>query len=162
MHPKICEICFCYLYRHPEDLTLLKCACGFTKKELRMITPQELNKHNYPTSPDIDYNLKILLYRINQVRNTYGNPMIVTSGLRSQVQQDALIAEGKSTASKSKHLTGQAVDILDKDGKLKEWIKNNVPLMETIGLWIEDFQSTPTWVHFQVVAPKSGNRFFKP
>ena len=127
-----------------------------------MISPKELNSHGYPTNPEIDLNLKELLYKINLVRTAYSHPMIVTSGLRSIDQQNALVAAGKSKASNSKHLFGQAVDILDTDHKLRDWVKDNLQLMETIGLWLEDFDSTPTWCHFQIVAPKSGNRVFKP
>lgn len=126
------------------------------------MTLKELNPNNYPTTPEIDKNLSILLERINMVRNAYGIPMIVTSGLRSDSQQQALIADGKSNAPKSHHLTGEAVDIADMDRKLTEWVKNNMPLMEKIGMWFEDFNSTPTWVHFQIVPPKSGNRVFIP
>jgi len=38
----------------------------------------------------------------------------------------------------------------------------NESLMVEIGLWFEDFKATPTWVHAQAVAPKSGKRFFMP
>lgn len=126
------------------------------------ISLQELNQHNYPTTPEIDVNLNDLLVKINQVRQAYNIPMIVTSGLRSEAQQQQLIADGKSNAPKSHHLTGEAVDIQDLDGKLKAWVTRNLDLMEQIGLWMEDFNSTPTWTHFQIVPPKSGNRIFIP
>lgn len=127
-----------------------------------MISSKELNSHGYPTTPEIDANLSILLDKINQVRIAYAIPMIVSSGLRSETQQQDLIASGKSTATKSKHLMGQAVDIADKDGKLAKWVQENMQLMETIGFWFEDFNSTPGWVHFQIVPPKSGKRVFVP
>src|ERR1700687_539465 len=111
-----------------------------------MISPNELNKNNYPTTPEIDANLAILLERLNKVREIWGKPMIVNSGLRNQAQQDALIVAGKSNAPKSKHLTGQAADISDPKGELKAWIMNNQSSMEQIGFWFEDFKSTPTWV----------------
>jgi hypothetical protein len=63
---------------------------------------------------------------------------------------------------KSNHLFGRAVDFADGDGKLKKWILANIKLMEEIGLYMEDFAATKTWVHFQINPPKSGNRFFKP
>lgn len=148
--------------RHSEDFSYLKCCCGYTKKEVKVISPKELNPHNYPTTPDIEANLKILLYRINQVRSAYGEPMTVTSGLRSIFQQEALIDQGKSNAPHSKHLSGEAVDILDEDHKLRDWVKLNLQLMETIGFWFESFDSTPTWIHFQIVPPKSGIRIFIP
>ena len=126
------------------------------------ISLAELNPHGYPTDPEIDKNLMILLDRINQVRNVYGSPMTVTSGLRSDDQQKALIAVGKSTATKSNHLTGSAVDILDENRNLTAWVKANMSLMEQIGMWFEDFDHTPCCVHFQILPPKSGNRVFIP
>lgn len=127
-----------------------------------MISLSELNKHNYPTTPEIDANLQDLLTKINIIRTAYNKPMAVTSGLRSDDQQKELIAQGKSTATQSKHLTGQAVDIYDPNGELKSWVVANIALMETTGFWFEDFGSTPNWVHWQILAPHSGKRFFIP
>jgi uncharacterized protein YcbK (DUF882 family) len=127
-----------------------------------MISLEELNKHHYATTPEIDSNLALLLERLNKVRMVYNQLMSVTSGLRSTEQQNSLIAQGKSNAPHSKHLTGQAADIYDPSGLLKRWIKDNIALIETIGLWMEDFSFTPNWVHFQSVPPLSGNRFFIP
>jgi uncharacterized protein YcbK (DUF882 family) len=125
-----------------------------------MISLKELNPHNYPTTPEIDANLLVLLNKINQVRTAYGIPMIVTSGLRDQAQQQQLIAEGKSNAPRSHHLTGEAVDIYDPDGKLHEFTLNNQALMESIGLYMETRQGS--WQHYQIVAPASGKRWFNP
>ena len=119
---------------------------------------KELNPHGYATSPEIAQNLAILLDRINHVRAEIGKPMTVTSGLRNVVDQ----ARINPSAPHSKHLTGQAVDIADADRTLRAWVLANLPLMEKIGLWIEDFGHTPTWCHFQVVPPKSGKRIFIP
>lgn len=127
-----------------------------------MIKLSELNKRNYPTTPMIEQNLHELCRRLNIVRKAYGKPMIVTSGLRSEKQQQELIKAGKSNAPKSKHLTGHAADISDPNGELAKWCLENVKVLEEAGLWCEDFNFTPTWCHFQTVPPRSGNRFFKP
>lgn len=127
-----------------------------------MISLKELNPHKYQTNREIDYNLNVLLERMNTVRAAYGKPMVVTSGLRSESQQQQLIKEGKSTATKSNHLMGKACDIKDSDGRLADWIKKHIDLMIQIGLWFEDFDYTEGWVHFQIVPPKSGKRFFIP
>lgn len=127
-----------------------------------MFELHELNPHQYPTTPEIDANLKTLLDALNLLRITYNKPMIVTSGLRSEAQQEGLIAAGKSNAHHSKHLIGQAADISDPDGTIKKWVTENEDLLARIGLWCEDFSSTPNWVHFQCVPPKSGKRFFIP
>lgn len=123
---------------------------------------EELNRHSYPTTPEIDANLNTLLLRLNAVRDKYGQPMVITSGLRSSAQQEALIAAGKSTAHASMHLRGAAADVFDQDGSLKKWIMNNLAFVEEVGFWMEDFGATPNWVHFQQLPPYSGKRFFLP
>lgn len=60
------------------------------------------------------------------------------------------------------HLKGGAIDIADGNNKLKEWIKNNIEKVQKIELYFEDFAHTPTWVHAQCFAPKSGHTFFIP
>lgn len=127
-----------------------------------MIQRSELNKHNYPTTPEIDANLDTLLERINVVRAGFGKPMSVTSGLRNQEKQEQLINLGKSHTMTSKHLYGQAVDIYDPEQELQTWCYDNIERLEAIGLWCEAFQATPNWVHFQIVPPRSGHRFFVP
>jgi hypothetical protein len=137
-----------------------------------MKTIAELNPHNYPiTNPNIQNNLDTLFLRILEVQGAYGKDLVVSSGLRSDAQQADLIASGKTGAVHSKHLAGAACDILDKSGAFTKWVKENLKLMEVIGLWMEDFDSiaelakkhkTSKWVHFQILQPKSGKRVFIP
>lgn len=105
---------------------------------------------------DHQANLLTLLGKLTAVRSAYGKPMTPTSVYRSMAQHLAIyakkgITDKKLIPMKSKHLYGQAVDIADADGKLKEWCKANEKLLADIGLWMEDFDKTPTWVHFQIV-----------
>ncbi len=115
---------------------------------------------------DIQDNMTELLVRINKVRSAYGKAMTITSGIRTKEDQLRIYKAKGVPESKipwgSQHLKGAAVDISDPDRKLQEWVKANLKLMEEIGLWMEDFGSTPNWVHFQTVPPKSGVRIFKP
>lgn len=115
----------------------------------------------------IQDNLMILLERVNKLRQAYGKNMIVTSGLRTHADQVRIYAEkGITDQTKipfgSQHIQGGACDFGDQYGKLKEWIKAHVDVLESIGLWCEALESTPTWLHVQIVPPKSGARFFKP
>lgn len=126
-----------------------------------MIT-KDLNPHNYPTTPEIDANLQLLSDRLNRVEVRWNRPLVITSGLRNVAQQDSLIAQGKTKATDSKHLTGQAADIYDPHDLLKDWIMDNLEFIEATGFWFERFGSTPNWVHFQIVPPGSGERFFIP
>lgn len=119
---------------------------------------QDLNPHNYPTTDEQKANLNLLLSAVNQAQSAYGKQFQVTSGLRSDADQQRI----NPSAPKSKHLLGFAVDILDKDGALATWVKANLDLMAKIGLWMEDFDHTKGWVHFQAIGPKSGKRVFLP
>lgn len=127
-----------------------------------MISMKELNPHGYPVNDVVEKNLKTLLERMNELRAAYEKPMVVTSGLRSDEKQAELIAQGKSKATASKHLAGAACDILDRAGKLGVWCLNNEDVLRRIGLWCEHPDYTKGWVHFQIMAPKSGKRFFIP
>lgn len=134
-----------------------------------MITMNELlsNQATFDSlDNDVQENLNQLFLKVNIVRKEYGKPMIVTSGLRTKKHHlEIYAAKGiypPKVPMKSNHLYGRAVDFADGDGKLKKWILENIALMEEIGLWMEDFNATKTWVHFQINPPKSGNRFFKP
>lgn len=113
------------------------------------------------------YNISVLLDRINLVREAYGQPMTVTSGYRSLAEHLAIYAAKGITNQahipmQSRHLTGEAVDIADASSVLKEWILANRHRTDGAGFWFESFDSTPNWVHFQTIPPKSGNRFFVP
>jgi uncharacterized protein YcbK (DUF882 family) len=134
-----------------------------------MITMNELlsNQASFDSlDKDVQENLNQLFLKVNIVRKEYGKPMIVTSGLRTKKHHLEIYARKgiypPKVPMKSNHLFGRAVDFADGDGKLKKWILENIKLMEEIGLWMEDFNATKTWVHFQINPPKSGNRFFKP
>lgn len=134
-----------------------------------MITMQELLKGKpFDSLPqEHRFNLTILLKKVNQIRQAYGKPMTVTSGYRSledhlRIYRQKGITDKSKIPMKSNHLSGRAVDFADANGELKKWVLANVSLLESIGLWCEDFSATPTWLHMQTNKPASGNRFFKP
>ena len=124
------------------------------------ITMKELNSHNFPMTPEIDENLGILLNRINLFRHVWGKDMYVTSGLRSAEEQARLIKAGRSTATKSLHLKGAAVDIFDHTCALYNFCKANEQLLIDCQLWCEERQGP--WQHFQIFPPKSKKRWFNP
>lgn len=116
-------------------------------------------------------NLLILLDKINKVRALWAKSMTVTSGLRTIAHhidvykalaiQRHITFDMKQVPMGSMHLKGAAVDIADPDGKLYEWCLAHVKELEAIGLWME-VKDDQHRVHFQIFAPRSGNRFFKP
>lgn len=127
-----------------------------------MISLHELNPHEYPTDEETKENLETLLLRMNKIREIWAKPMIITSGLRNKEHQLKLIVKGVSKATKSNHLIGAACDVKDADGSLGEWCLENVKTLEEVGLWCEHPNHTKGWVHFQIVPPRSGKRFFIP
>jgi hypothetical protein len=117
-------------------------------------------------TPEQQKNLTILLEKVNKLRIAYGKPMTVTSGLRTMKHHLEIYAKKgifpPKVPTKSNHLFGRAVDFADSHCELKKFVNNNIPLMKEIGLWMEDFEATPTWLHVQINPPASGKLFFKP
>lgn len=113
-------------------------------------------------------NLEELLDKLNQFRKAYGKPLIVTSGYRSmqdhlRIYADKGITDRSKIPMQSKHLSGLAVDVIANDIKdLHKFVTDNVQTLEKIGLWVEDLSITTSWLHLQIVPPKSNQRFFKP
>lgn len=121
-------------------------------------TINELNPHNYPLTEEIENNLNILIIRLSKLRELWGKPMSVNSGLRSQEDQ----ARINPSAPKSKHLIGAAVDLADRNGEMKAWLKANPKILIECDLYCEAYSYTPTWLHCQIISPRSGLRVFKP
>lgn len=165
----ICKICIGWLEDHRDLIEFYKCrCCGYTKlKEEYMISLRELNPKGFKLTEEQEKNTVILHEKINKIRALYGKIMLVTSGVRDiedhkRIYRQKGITDEAKIPMKSKHLFGQAVDIADPKGELAKWCHDNVKHLEDIGLWCEDTEVTKGWVHFQILPPKSGNRFFKP
>lgn len=135
-----------------------------------MITSRELTGRPMKLPPDHAANLTKLLIKLNQLREAYEKPLQVTSGYRSlehhlEIYRRKGITDPAKIPMKSNHLFGLAADLVpveDSIDHLHDWVLDNVKYMEEIGLWFEDFSVSKTWVHAQIVAPKSGKRFFLP
>ena len=83
----------------------------------------------------------------------------VASGWRPQ----AINGATSNAAAKSRHLTGEAIDLRDNGTRdLARWCLKNLDALQEIGLWMEDPQWTPTWVHLQIVPPASHRRVYCP
>lgn len=128
-----------------------------------LVSRAELNPRGYALTPTQVTNQAKLLRAINRVRNAYGKPMIVTSGVRSWEEHAAIYARQKRQPPKgSAHLSGAACDVFDGDKKLWHWCLDHLDLIRKWGLYLEDGNSTPNWLHFQVIPPASGNTVFIP
>lgn len=127
-----------------------------------MITRSEMNPGKYALTEEQEQNQIILHERINKVRQAFGKPMVVSSGVRSMEDQLRI----NPNAPKSKHLIGAAIDIADPKRELAAWCLSNMDKLEEFCLWIEDLSATDngprSWVHFQSIPPRSGKRMFVP
>jgi Peptidase M15 len=125
-----------------------------------MITRKEIlmgRDAKFPLTDKQESNLKIFLDRINELREIYAKPMIVTSGYRPPEINAAV-----GGAPKSKHLDCLAIDVADPDGSLDLWLEKHVELLEKLEFYVEHKDYTPGWAHIQLGAPISGVRFFAP
>lgn len=126
-------------------------------------------------SPEYVGNVQTIVTRTNRLLEKFGQYRAVSSGIRTKADHQRIYDEKNKKRKAqglpelkipwgSKHLSCQAVDLADADGKLKAWLKTSEGLkaMEDIGLWQEDPSTTDTWVHVQCVAPASGKRVFMP
>lgn len=82
----------------------------------------------------------------------------VTSGWRPA----AINLATPGAARRSRHLTGQAVDIFDPEGDFDEWCLAHPEYLVAAWLWLEHPSATKGWSHCQTVPPRSGNRVFYP
>jgi hypothetical protein len=106
---------------------------------------------------DVLKNADKIIARASELLSAFGEKRKVSSGWRP-----TSINKQVGGAKNSQHIYGNAVDIEDKDGRLKKFCVENIERLIEIGLWMEDVTATPTWVHLQSVPPKSGDRIFKP
>lgn len=109
----------------------------------------------FPLTPEMEVNLENLVKAITPIRIAWGKPMVISSGYRP-----ASINASVGGAKLSAHQTCQAVDIVDKDGKLAEFCLNNLTLLEECGIFMEDPRFTNGWVHLQTRPTR--NRVFIP
>lgn len=102
-------------------------------------------------------NLFLVCYRASTGDLT---PRPVNSGWRPA----AINAKVRGAAPKSKHMTGEAVDLADSDESLDTWAESpeGQKALESCKLWLESPAYTNRWIHLQSVPPKSGHRIFIP
>lgn len=116
--------------------------------------------HPDELTDEIIKNAQITVDRTNELLARAGRSDVheVRSGWRPSGINEAT----SNAASHSRHLTGQAVDLADDDRTLATWCVDNLDDLAAVGLWMEDPRWTPTWVHLQVVPPKSQKTVYQP
>lgn len=88
---------------------------------------------------------------------------IILSGVASGWRPAGVNAATSNAGKSSNHITADAVDIRDNDARaFARWCLRNLNKLAEFGLWMENPQWCPTWVHLQTVPPKSGKRVYIP
>ena len=116
--------------------------------------------HAADLTPEIRANAQVTVERCNKLLDLAGGGKthVVTSGWRPLSRNSR--TAGASTTSK--HLSAEAADISDDDRYLADWSVANLDVLEEVGIWMEDPRWTPSWVHWQIIPPKSGRRIYIP
>jgi hypothetical protein len=117
------------------------------------------NDKKYPNdlTLEVDDNATKLLEAVNTFLANYQPMLLVSSGWRPKTHNTKI-----GGAPSSNHIKGLAIDIKDTDNRVFQYVLQNLKLAEQLGLYFEDKRWTPTWVHIQLVKPKSGKRIFVP
>ncbi len=130
------------------------------KEGVYSITAIRKGIDNEPNGEQLS-NMKLVAEKIFEpVRTHFNTPIKVNSFFRSPDLNKAI---GGST--KSQHCKGQAIDIDDTYGKVKNsdiywWIKENLDFDQII--WEFGNNDNPNWVHVSYVSPeKNRNRCLK-
>lgn len=123
---------------------------------MNKITPQDILK-NQNVTPEVAENVDKLCNAVNQLIDKFNISLTVTSGYRSPEYNKDI-----GGATMSNHMLGLAVDFSDTNGLFWQYCLNNLKLAKQLGLYFEDRRWTPTWVHIQLKAPRSGKRIFVP
>ncbi len=128
-------------------------------KELLHEAPYNKDERNSaaPAAGELLTNALVLVRRVNALLAHWGDKVYVSSGYRP-----AAYNQRAGGANKSAHMTCEAVDLRDAEGKLAKFIQDQSWLLQKYDLYMEDPAATPTWCHLQTRKTKSGARIFKP
>ena len=86
------------------------------------------------------------------------NRTVISSGWRPhQINRQV-----KGAAVRSKHITGEAIDLYDPEGAIDDYLIDNPEPLVALGLYQEHPSATKGWAHIQIIPPRSGKRVFYP
>lgn len=154
------------------------------------ITKEELERAGDPITEEFQDAFNTFLEKINIFREKCGLPMSPTSYFRSKERQlriyrekaekhefpfeDGVFKESKVPMG-SAHMSGLACDFADANKKLANWVLDNIDWCKDNGYYFENFgadintyekniklDKTPSWLHIQIIPPKSGRTIFNP
>lgn len=120
------------------------------------MTVEEINNHRLKLTSKQRIQVQELARIVSLLEEAYESPFLVTSGVRDIELQKIINPHNMNSA----HLTGDAVDVSDVDGKIYSFCISNVDLMIKLGLWFEMRTYCPRWTHMQTRPAQ--RRFFVP
>lgn len=119
-------------------------------------------KYKSELTDDITSNATELLRLVNNLLLDLGvidSEILVSSGWRP-ASFNKLVP---NAATRSHHISGKAIDLVDRDNKLDTLITKNYILLAKHGLWLEDPAHTPGWCHLDTGKRSDREkRIFKP
>lgn len=123
--------------------------------------------HPDDLSPEIVRNATHLLRRANNLIVLMHDIQVEThpvtrTPISSGWRPPSVNASVPGAAPRSKHMTGDAVDVYDPEGEIDAWCMDHLDFLAEAGLWLEHPSATKGWCHLQQVPPKSGRRVFYP
>ena len=127
--------------------------------------------HASDLSPEVVENAHVLIERVNVVLARAATDDVfpaedirtgnaVASGWRPRAVNEATGTRARRAGTSSVARSTCAITCPDRP--LARWCLRNREVLEAAGLWMEDPQWTPSWVHLQSVPPGSGDRIFVP
>jgi hypothetical protein len=128
-----------------------------------MITPAQYfmgrdGEHARELTEQLARNAELTIARANALLAHACIECAVSSGWRPA----AINAAVANASPRSRHLTCEAIDLVDPHDALDAWCMQHLEVLEAIGLWLEHPAATPGWCHVQTVPPRSGRRVFEP
>lgn len=126
--------------------------------------------HAAELTPEIRANAEVTVDRVNKLLIEAelgmvmpGTDEVTGTPVASGWRPAGINSRTMNAAAGSKHLTAQACDIQDTPERdFARWCLRNLWFLDTVGLWMEDPQWTPDWVHLQTVPPGSRKRVYRP
>ena len=109
--------------------------------------------------PHVVDTLILLATKLELIRAKWKNVMPLTNAYRSAELNRAI---GGAVASS--HMTGEAADVADPlpARAFARWCCANEDFLQKIGIWCEDPQWTPGWMHLQIRPVPGIKVFYRP
>lgn len=106
---------------------------------------------------EVIHNAEVLALVICDLLEHYGKRPRISSGYRTAEANKA--AGG---AANSSHCVSRAVDFSDPKGEFARWCLNNIGVLASLELHMENPDKTRGWVHLTDRPPRSGKIVFDP